>query len=117
MALKIKTSLFLHFRSECRNLLSQLSLYVELTTQTFLTQKMHELFSPTGLVSQVLCSKAGTNKDLSGKIQITLCHGIYLDDNVELREKLIKCARLCQKSEQSYACLMTFSSEMIDFVK
>ena len=43
----------------------------------------YELFSPAGLVSQVLCSKARTNKDLFGKIQRTLCHEIYLDDNVE----------------------------------
>ena len=43
----------------------------------------YELFSPAGLVSQVLCSKAGTNKDLFGKIQRTLYHEIYLDDKVE----------------------------------
>ena len=43
----------------------------------------YELFPPVGLVSRVLCSKAGANKDLFGKIQRTLCHEIYLDDNVE----------------------------------
>ena len=44
----------------------------------------YELFSRAGLVSRVLCSiEAGTNKDLAGKIQITLCHEIYLDDNVK----------------------------------